>query len=387
MKKILLLLWTGFLFSFILVSAQTGCFSYPDSALYCNEIEMEQAQQECFFYSDCSLEQYFSSGESCQNQDLFPPCQKVWCKSTCRQEWNGKCSAGSFALTEKEQWCSAGCCQFKYSGSEYCGFKKNHWLCEIESKNKEATTYSFNSPLSEEVCLHQCGKVSIEEEQTAANEDNSSILVSPLVQDENENSSLGIFWWGLFILILFLGFYSWNKWKGKFTLSSKKQAPIESSSLKRETPISSRWFTFKKKLTPQQKHHLKEKERKKFFMETGLVPGEVKKKEDFLHNLHRLNRLTHAHQINSASVPTFKPEENEGESKKEKMWEKMALFGSKKVPEEVKEAPIVEIKSLEAPSSRRSEGEEALKSLRDLVPKKKIPSAVINRLEKISPKK
>ncbi|MEK6938871.1 MAG: hypothetical protein AABX04_07565 [Nanoarchaeota archaeon] len=387
MKKIILLLWTSFIFSFILVSAQTGCFIYSDSAFYCTDMETEQAQQECFFYSDCGLEKHFSTEDNCQNLNEFPFCKKVWCKSTCREEFLGKCSAGSFDLSEKEQWCSPGCCQFKYSEEEYCNFKKNHWLCEIESKNKEAPTYSFNSPLSEEVCLHQCGEISAEEEQTTIGKENSSLLVSPLVQEENKNSSVGIFWWVLLILILFLGFYFWIRWKSKFDSLRKRSSLTENSFRPPGTSSVRSRFTFKKKLTPQQKHHLKEKERKKFFAETGLVPKEVEKKEDILHNLHRLNRLTHAHQINSALVSTLKPEENEGESKKENLWEKMALFSSKKVLKEIKEAQKVEIKLLETPSSFRSEGKEALESFRHLLPKKKTPSAVINRLEKLSSKK
>lgn len=155
-KFIFILATLLFLISLIsLVSSQEGCFTHEGSLAYCSDINIEEAKQECSFYENCNLLEAFHLDESCNNLDQFPVCKKILCKSTCQEEFSGKCVAGEIPIGEQESWCSPGCCRFSYFGQEPCDYKESKWLCEIEVRNREATEFIY-IPSTKQECNQQC---------------------------------------------------------------------------------------------------------------------------------------------------------------------------------------------------------------------------------------
>src|SRR3989344_5064203 len=144
-----------------LASAADGCFLYADSPSFCQEISKEQAQEECDFFNRCEIRKVFLENQFCQNQKQ---CQKILCQSNCQQEFLGKCPAG--AVTDP-QWCTAGCCQFEYSGEKFCSFKPSKNRCVLEVQNRDVTFYRFSSTLDKNACEQSCmqGKTLLVEEE------------------------------------------------------------------------------------------------------------------------------------------------------------------------------------------------------------------------------
>ncbi|MEK6900670.1 MAG: hypothetical protein AABX05_06090, partial [Nanoarchaeota archaeon] len=138
------------------VSAQQGCFIYEESPFYCTGISAEKAEQECSSYENCDYTRSFFENQDCSSAENFPQCQRLLCKSSCQQEYAGKCLSGEVPEGEENKWCSPGCCQFSYYGGNYCSFADNKWNCEVESKNKEVSQYIFAFPLSQNECQQSC---------------------------------------------------------------------------------------------------------------------------------------------------------------------------------------------------------------------------------------
>ena len=120
-----------FSFMFSLVTAETGCFLFEDSDAYCQTIDREEADFECSLFG-CDVEEKFFAEKDCSNLLEFPHCKKVLCKSSCQEDFLGKCSAGEIPAGGETEWCSPGCCKFSFFGSEFCGFEENKWLSEIQ---------------------------------------------------------------------------------------------------------------------------------------------------------------------------------------------------------------------------------------------------------------
>ena len=54
-NKLIIITMVLILFS-PLVTAETGCFIYRDSGLYCQEVTPTTAKEECSFFTDCHPE-------------------------------------------------------------------------------------------------------------------------------------------------------------------------------------------------------------------------------------------------------------------------------------------------------------------------------------------
>lgn len=147
--------------------AQEGCFLHPDSTFYCTDITPEKAAQECSFYDNCVLQAAYFKDASCADTEKFSQCKKALCKSSCKEEFAGKCVGGEILNEKETEWCTAGCCQFPYFGGSFCEYKENKWKCEIEAKNKEVAQYLFVFPMNEFTCVQQCSgeQLSIEKFQ------------------------------------------------------------------------------------------------------------------------------------------------------------------------------------------------------------------------------
>ncbi|MBI4983569.1 hypothetical protein HZC32_02895 [Candidatus Woesearchaeota archaeon] len=292
MKTLIFILPTLLLFS--LVYAQSGCFVYPDSSLYCQDITPEEAEQECSIDQDCDLNQAFFTDQSCSNIQSFPNCEMILCKSSCTDELAGKCVAGKVPDGDEEQWCSLGCCRFSYSGGEYCGFKNTKWLCEIEAKNKEATKFSFSFSLEESECTQKCSEKIIDTSQL---EEVSSTIgvtkpaltpppteekspaakeVTPELSPEATTSetNLTLLWIILTIAIVSGAGYYWLIKKRTPYTKPITQASEEWGEHKEE-PVHpfSMGFRLRSKLGIKKwQHKVKHKQRQEFLSEAHLVP-------------------------------------------------------------------------------------------------------------------
>jgi hypothetical protein len=132
------------------IAVSAGCFTNSDSAFYCQDVAIEQAEDECEAIGCFVDEDFFE--ESC-NQ--LTQCDDIICKSSCIETKKGECLAGEIPLGEETLWCSEGCCMFNYLDDNFCDFTKTKWLCEAEAKNKRASSIVFESN-SKFGCLEIC---------------------------------------------------------------------------------------------------------------------------------------------------------------------------------------------------------------------------------------
>lgn len=325
MKQIIYVPVVLFLLSLALASAQTGCFVYPDSELYCSEITLEQAQHECF-YNDCDADEMFYLGDSCNDLTKFPNCEKILCKSSCQLEFSGKCTFGKITENKKQEWCSPGCCQFNYYDNNYCGYKNSKWLCDVEASNKEATEFSFDISKSESECYTFC--------LTNPNVDEAKLeLVSrrvivlptsppgknisnPKVSEVTPIISSFMGWWILGVSILIVLIYCLYRGRNfiRSRLSLNKSIPVTPEVKEDIMPVEvprTGWVGKLKDLTVMHQHRAKEKQREKFFLETGLAPSKVL--DD---HILKLRQLVKVHQRDKLfSSESSKPKNNDALTK------------------------------------------------------------------------
>lgn len=277
--------------------AQEGCFLYPDSPFYCTDVTSEKAQQECSFYEGCALLSAFFEGETCANADAFPSCQKVLCKSSCKEEFTGKCLGGKVSEGKESEWCSSGCCQFPYFGGSFCSNMENKWKCEVEVKNKGAVQYIFVFPMDEFTCVQQCsqGLLSVEKSQPEkiGNVSGETILPSlPLypVQQEPAKSvgdSLFLLWLLFFVFAAGMIYLAHALWR--YSKRSKLYLPEEA----KEKRTLLEWIGFSStaaqeriaKLRSAHQQKVKHRKQKEVLQEFGSLST---KKEDVFTKLQKV---------------------------------------------------------------------------------------------------
>lgn len=284
-------------------SAQTGCFTYKESTFYCSDLSQVQAEEECSLYEKCNLEKNYFPQKSCgsnSNEQQFPQCQLVLCKSSCNKELSGKCAAGEVPENEMVSWCSPGCCRFDYMGGSFCEFKENKGLCEIEARNKEAPGFNFNQQLSEEECLDICSqqlflgtkiteglvleKVSefsefqpqLQEPLTVSESEIEDIVESVGVPEEKPQKSSSMILWVILLIIFVLAMYYFFSKNKLFFRKFREEISLKKKSLK-EKP--SPWWLhpffspeLRRKLQTlrlKRKHKIKEFEKETVLSEFG----------------------------------------------------------------------------------------------------------------------
>jgi len=142
----------------IIISTSTlaadGCFLHKDSSNYCQEVSLEQAEQECALLDECDLEIDYQFGLNCNE---LQECETIYCQSSCQNELYGNCPYGTVPENDAE-WCLPGCCRFEHAIGNYCETLQNKWYCEIEANNKGINQINWNVGLSEEECLGRCSE-------------------------------------------------------------------------------------------------------------------------------------------------------------------------------------------------------------------------------------
>ena len=328
-----------------LALSQDGCFLYQDSPFYCTDISSEKAQQECSFYEGCALLSAFSEGETCANVDAFPSCQKVLCKSSCKEEFAGRCLGGKVPEGKESEWCSSGCCQFPYFGGSFCGYLETKWRCEAEAKNKDVAQYIFAFPTDEFTCEQQCsqGLLSVEKVQSdkIVNVSEETILPSlpsyPVQQDpaKDVRDSLFLLWLLFFAFVAGMIYLAHALWR--YSTRSKLHLPEEAE----EKRTHWEWIRFGstavqeriKKLRSAHQHKVRHKEHRDVLQEFGSVPI---KKEDAFTKLQEVAR----HQKPKKEKPVFENLEHLAEVIKEKENKLLQKNEAEKALEKLKEMVV-----------------------------------------------
>lgn len=148
------------LFSLLIImptSLAEGCFYYDNSLEYCQLLSYEDAKAECSNYEDCLMSEHFFEGKQCYNPFEFPGCQKVICKSNCKEIYSGQCLSGVVEKEKYSEWCFSGCCKFYRETEQFCEYTVNKGICEITARNLVATEFSFIKT-TENLCEASCSK-------------------------------------------------------------------------------------------------------------------------------------------------------------------------------------------------------------------------------------
>ncbi|MBI4980004.1 hypothetical protein HZC30_00435 [Candidatus Woesearchaeota archaeon] len=340
--------------------AEDGCFTYADSPLYCKTISIEEAQDECSLYEDCTLEAAFSSG-TCDDTSAFPSCQKVLCKSSCSETFVEECSAGIIPEEEQAEWCSPGCCKFSYSEGDFCEYKPSKWLCEVEAKNKNIVQFNFGIS-DEEQCADSCATATspLEKENVPIKPSTKNISQTNLTDtNETETNSSGLGWFLVFLLVVIVGgiIFYYRKLIS-FNLSKLSPEPEEELEDVTRPPkpedddsfSKTLWkYLIKERLKPLTAKYgrkVKIKQREEFLMETGLTVE--KAPETIFTKLKKLSRKNK----HAEPAPKPKPEKKALERLNELTAKPSAKSGSAEIP-------LTSTK----PSSKRNEALEELKKV------------------------
>ena len=397
-KILLVVILIFFISSF--VQAENGCFLYPESVFYCTNLDFNKANEECSLAEDCQLQDTYFSEQDCQNVNQFPHCQKVFCKSSCTEEYLGKCNAGAVPENAETEWCSTGCCQFNFYGDSYCDYKKNKWLCEVEAKNKNINQFIFDNPLTQQQCLQKCSQPlssNINENfetisepiilpellsEVSVEEDDGPEVIETVETDSQQKEkvelpqldlSLGKVWM-LLVIFGIIGFVIYLHYKQKSLVSSKKKAqPSPSLKSKKENffedklhPELYKWGNFFsnnpekqkiiKKIKEKRKHKTKERKRQDFFIEFGMDYPNLKP-NDF----EKLKKLIIKQKFKQKTLP---PKEIKALEKLEKLIRPM-----RKIPEKEKQSSEQVNKVSEKDQKRAEEIRNIISELKKMVKK------------------
>src|SRR3989338_10876593 len=298
--------------SFAIALAQTGCFLYEGSPYYCQQISFAHAEQECGFSDDCHLSEVFVENQRCEEQSR---CHKIYCKSSCQQEFPANCPAGAVPKNQEQEWCSPGCCQV----ADSCGIKENKWLCEITALNSEKESFQFTI-LNQEQCNYFCQKS--DSPTTTGNSivNNPLLAVSPEKLPSKGNNStqevrtyleepFPMLFWFLIIFFLILLFYILLRTKRSQNLDSLRSIPQTRSSFSSSfNPFSKNKTTEMKIKRMQQEHYQKFQ---KFNRERILASFDTLKghstleSHDFKRLKHLINQYQRKHSFSSEEENLF----------------------------------------------------------------------------------
>src|SRR3989338_3522600 len=212
MKKILVWFLTLFV-SFISVSS--SCFFYPESPTYCTSLSADRAERECALYEDCGFGNVYDAA-ACSE---IPACEKELCKSSCEEEFRGKCAAGIIPAAEKERWCATGCCYVR----ENCDYVPSQWECEVFADNADAQ-YDFK-PGDEQDCQTLCARKGILKTPAETVVPLENLSVPGVIEEVSEKQS----WWWLLPAILILAaliYYLAQKYPAHGKAAVKSKAPL-----------------------------------------------------------------------------------------------------------------------------------------------------------------
>lgn len=274
MKKINpILLILVFLVAMKFAVAEQGCYIFKESNHYCSDLEESLASADCSNYGNCNLNEVFLAGNSCNDPQIFPECEKILCKNTCNYEVLGKCISGELMPGEEAVWCKPGCCQFNYGETRFCDFKENQGSCKTEADNHQTNTFDFKLNSKQE-CLKICSGLKPVEEKQAE-------------PPKAENVKTNLTWdWLWFVLILsglvlfFYLFYLENKLRNTgfekdpgevhfFRRNPQKEEQRKKEAKEREKRIT--------RLIDERERKTKEKEREELFGLFGVGEANNKK--------------------------------------------------------------------------------------------------------------
>jgi len=311
-----------------LITAESGCFTYSDSPLYCNDIENSEAEVECSFYEDCNLQTNFNAQQSCTEVTAFSECEQILCKSSCQYESRGGCASGEVPEEEEQQWCSPGCCMFSDASGDYCSYEQTKWLCENNANNRNVNTFGFETSWSEPECNSKCSGASGLPSSSSPSYSSSSSVVQSAVSPREDSSvstyslqqspssssakpltisvesSSGAWWWILGTLVLialvYLAVRTYLRWEELFSRAStgfiheeKEPKTFDFQKTTQEAPIK----VYVPKPSPKSTLEQKKRIRSNYLIQAGLTPLPVKENP-----FRRLERVSQSHLAKKQAV-------------------------------------------------------------------------------------
>ena len=306
--------WVIYLFVFFIMSlaVSAGCFTNQNSAFYCEDVDLVQAEDECNAIG-CSIDEVFFEEECSQ----LTECDEIMCKSSCVKTKRGECLAGEIPVGEEQLWCSEGCCMFNYLDDNFCDFTKTKWLCEAEAKNKRASSivYEDNSKFG---CLEICQqplpdrKLYLQGKSPELISSTASLfkdkvkppkkeVVEEKVVEKVESDNNGFF---LYFLLLVLSIaivvvfvHKYHFFTQPTILISKKGSKLDGLLVPKKES-EDRVLEIKKEHT----HKSRKRQRERYFTEQGFP---IVKEEPHLKKLHRLVRRREDKERRKKEAPTI----------------------------------------------------------------------------------
>ncbi len=279
--SLIIILILVFIFPFSSL-ASTGCFLHPDSSYFCQEITEEQAEEECAFFQ-CNPKEQFQSNNFCLGQEA---CQKILCKTTCREEYAGRCSSGKAEPSD----CTPGCCQFDYYNATYCSYLESKSNCLIEAQNREVLDYRFSS-LSKTDCQQICASGKILSSTNEKIQKASSLEpVQPAESSATGKTPIIFFLLPTAIFAAILFYFLWKR--------AHHQPQVKEEQVKEEKKLP--WFfplpsrpqvqAQINRLKKEHKHRLKHQQGEALLTEAGLISEKEKSADDSFQKLQKLTK-------------------------------------------------------------------------------------------------
>lgn len=135
--------------------ASSGCFLNLESDHYCNEISLQEAEDECEMLGECNFESDYFFGVNCE---VFEQCNTVYCQSNCDIEFYGECPYGDIPEEETYTWCGQGCCRLSTNEGNVCQYLDTKFDCKLLAESYETDKLEWNVGYSESACSSTCGE-------------------------------------------------------------------------------------------------------------------------------------------------------------------------------------------------------------------------------------
>ncbi|MBT3298622.1 hypothetical protein HN385_06855 [archaeon] len=154
--KLIVLLLISFIFLLSLSTillASTGCFLNLESDDYCQEITLQQVEDECDVLGGCELDSDFFFGVGCDN---FEQCNAIYCQSNCDIEFYGQCPYGEIPEEDTYNWCGSGCCRLNSNEGNVCQYLETKFECMLLAESYETSMLNWDLGFSESACSSSC---------------------------------------------------------------------------------------------------------------------------------------------------------------------------------------------------------------------------------------
>jgi hypothetical protein len=256
-----------------------GCFLYPSSPYYCQDLDLDLAKEEMNYYQQPVYDYYLNHKSCAETTD----CQEIICKNNCEKEYLGRCPEGPI---ESYNQCNPGCCKFYTAIGKSCTYESNEWACEVQAWNKDTSRYSFVVN-SEEKCLESCSDfynlefkiVTFNRGPTKEYPQNTTIITTEEIDKEKQGFNYILLLILIVISLIIVGLlYKKVSAQKIFHYLNRKLLPEKKKSIIKKQQ-KEEIITTKPKVNPERTKRINKIKREQFLTEVGLEPEEIKEDE------------------------------------------------------------------------------------------------------------